>query len=252
MSPLRWLDGRTISFTSFSNPSGLNPEREFRVFSIKIDGTGLRAFDSLVASPGAELDPTFSVAGRGTNVGSFVVPGTPVDDLALGGQVRELFVGDLKRNRFLQLTNFGRSDTFMQALARGGGRAYFRAAADPLGKNPTANCQLFSISVLGSGLRQLTRFREGDEPSVNGCYSGPPPGCSIGYLQEDPGARSLVFTSQCFSSRPGHVGMDLVTVRRNGSRLRPLTATRGMVEHDDGSVEVEMVGPWAYSPVRSR
>src|SRR5438132_1355423 len=47
------------------------------------------------------------------------------------------------------------------------------------GKNPSENCQLFSVDTLGGDLRQLTEFRESIGRSHIGCDEGGPPGCFL-------------------------------------------------------------------------
>jgi hypothetical protein len=110
--------------------------------------------------------------------------GTPVNAApGYPAAIAEVFL--LEGPRLLQLTNFRRVDTGREFLSVNGRRAFFHASADPLGTNPTENCQLFSIDTLGRHLRQLTHFREG-ERSVNGCQDGPPPGCGGGIASQDP------------------------------------------------------------------
>jgi hypothetical protein len=243
-----FLNDRTILFRSFANPEGLNPKGELALFTVKTDGSGLRKVTGTpLALPGARIEPTFAVSARGTILTNLILPGRPkvnfIDSpLTL---VQEVFL--LGGRNILQLTAFDRADTIGRLLDIDGQRAFFEASADPLGTNPFGNCQLFSIDTLGRHLRQLTRFREGDH-SVNGCLSGPPPGgCMIFQVFQDPVTRTLVFYSTCDPFGTNPYGGQLFAMRPDGSKLRQLTATRGLVEGADGEVMVELPGPFGYS-----
>jgi hypothetical protein len=161
--------------------------------------------------------------------------------------VREAFV--LDGQRILQLTNFGRSDTQAWLTSVGGARVFFMASADPVGRNPTGNCQLFSVGRLGGAVRQLTAFSQGG-PTANGCFGfGEPPGCSLGALSgtQDPETRTLVFDSTCDPLGTNPYGIQLFAMHPDGSGLRQLTDARGLVAEPDGAVSVEYVSQWAYS-----
>jgi hypothetical protein len=148
----------------------------------------------------------------------------------------------------LQLTNFQRSDTGVPTMSGDRKQIYFYASADPLGTNPFNNCQLFSIDRTGAGLRQLTHFDEG-KVSRRGCKGAgfPGPGCMIqmGTLGPDPVTGSILFASSCdpFGTNPN--GSEVFAVRPDGTGLRQLTHTRGMVTTPDGTVTVELPGPSA-------
>jgi hypothetical protein len=99
----------------------------------------------------------------------------------------------------LQLTNFRRVDTGGPAVDVDREHISFTASADPLGTNPSYNCQLFSIDRLGANLRQLTNFRE-TEHSTRGCAAGLlGRGCFVYYPIgfQDPRSRALLFASSC-------------------------------------------------------
>src|SRR5262249_60498489 len=64
----RFVDDETILFVSYANPDGLNPARYFMFFTVKIDGTGLRAVGTPTALAGSRVLPKFSLAGGGTNL----------------------------------------------------------------------------------------------------------------------------------------------------------------------------------------
>jgi hypothetical protein len=243
-----FVNERTILFRSFANPDGLNPSGELALFTVRTDGTGLRKVTGTpVALPGARIEPTFSVSARGAALSSILLPDRPkanfVDSPTLS--VKEVFL--LGGRDVLQLTHFDRVDTNGRLLDDAGRRAFFVASADPLGKNPSGNCQLFSIDNLGSHVRQLTRFREG-ERSINGCLNGPPPdGCMVFVVYQDPATRTLVFYSSCDPFGTNPYGGQIFAMRPDGSKLRQLTTTRGLVEGADGEVTLELPGPFGYS-----
>jgi hypothetical protein len=83
---------------------------------------------------------------------------------------------------------------------------------------------------------------------VNGCGSGPPPGCHIGGGWWDSVTASHVIVSTCDPFGAGHYGERVFALRPDGSGLRLLTDTRGFETHADGSVTVEMTGPTSYVP----
>jgi hypothetical protein len=158
--------------------------------------------------------------------------------------ITELFV--LEGRNLLQLTNYGRWDTGGEFLSTDGQRVFFHSSADPLRTNPTGNCQLFSIDTLGGHLRQVTRFTQGG-PSANGCFFGATPGCDVRSASQDPVTGAIVFYSSCnpFGTNPD--GAQLFAMRADGRGLRQLTRTRGLVPEPDGSVMVQIPGPFAYS-----
>ena len=234
-----FLDNHRIGFLTQANVDGENPSGELRAVSVNTDGTGLRVLNS-TAVTGARVVPNFTIFGHRRNVFTLRLPG-----IGLNGpfNVEEVFIQD-GRN-LLQLTNFRRFDTRSQALSADGQHAFFIASADPLGTNPTGNCQLFSVNAFGARLRQLTYFTEG--LTAWGCSYGPAPGCHIDFTVQDPITRTLVFTSSCgpFGANPS--GSQIFAMRPDGSGLRQLTHTRGLVTATDGSFSVEVPGPFAYS-----
>jgi hypothetical protein len=243
-----FVNDRTIVFFTQANPENLNPSGDFRAFVVQTNGAGLRAAATPVAVPGSRVVPTFAVTGGGTNVFEFYLPGIPVN-VAPGyiSLINEVFL--LDRRNLLQLTNFHRVDTGSQFLDVDGRRVFFRASADPLGINPSENCQLFSVDAFGRNLRQLTHFREG-ERSLNGCASGPPPGCRVGRAVQDPVTRIVLFYSSCDPFGTNPYGSQIFAMRPDGSALRQLTHSRGLVNNADGTVTVELAGPFAYSANR--
>jgi hypothetical protein len=177
------------------------------------------------------------------NVALLPLPGEAVD----GPFINEVFVID--GDNVLQLTGFGRNQTFNPTLSADGQRVIFVSTADPLGTNPTENCQLFSIDRIGGGLRQLTDFHEGPEGqhSTAGCFFNPPPlGCNAIGLSRDTQSGALVFNSTCdpFGTNPH--GAQLFAMHADGTGLRQLTETQGYSVDASGTVTVELVYPWAY------
>jgi hypothetical protein len=236
----RFVDKDTILFVSWANPDGMNPDHYYMFFTVHTDGTGLRAVGTPTASAGSRVLPKFSIAGGGTNLMNMVF----LDGSGERELFQELFI--LDGTRFLQLTDYRRSGTGRRFLTADGRRAFFATDADPLRSNPSGNCQLFSVDTLGSNLRQVTGFREG-ERSLNGCNAGPPPGCTIWDAYQDPITRTVVFYSSCDPFGTNPYGSQIFAMRPDGTRLRQLTATRGRVLEDSGAVTVELPGPTAYS-----
>jgi hypothetical protein len=250
-----FLTGDTVGFYSFANPDHMNPQGQLTAFTVRIDGTGLRALPSPVVGPDGQVVPRFTIAGSGGGIATLVLPGAPVNPVLgatgfFGSLINEVFF--VHGRRLLQLTDFHRVDTFGLFLDARRQRAVFVASANPHGDNPTENCQLFSIDPLGAHLRQLTHFREGDYSSVVGCNAGPPPGgCSVSLstlARENPATGTIVFDSSCDPFRTNPFGAQLFAVQADGSRLRALTHARGYVVAPDGSFTTELVGNWDYAP----
>jgi hypothetical protein len=252
-----FLTGDTVGFYRFANPDHMNPQGQLTAFTVRIDGTGLRALPSPVVGANGQVVPRFAIAGSGGGIATLVLPLVPPVNAFLGATgffgslTNEVFF--VNGRRLLQLTDFRRVDTFGLFLDARRQRGFFAASANPPhGHNPTENCQLFSIDPLGAHLRQLTHFREGDHSSANGCDSGPPPdGCSVSLstlARENPATGTIVFDSSCdpFGTNPS--GVQLFAVQADGSRLRTLTHTRGYVVAPDGSFTTELVGNWDYAP----
>ena len=154
--------------------------------------------------------------------------------------------------RVLQLTNFGRSETGNARITTDRQRVLFYASADPLGTNPSNQCQWFSIDRLGGDLRQLTSFAAAGERGRN-CEDLRAPGCTVLQLSRlDLGTGSLVFSSTCdpLGTNP-QGGNQLFALRPDGSGLRQLTYTQGIVKHPDRSIDVELPGPF-HIPTRFR
>jgi len=156
----------------------------------------------------------------------------------------------------LQLTNLHCDDTFTGFLSASRSRAFFLASADPLGTNPHRHCQLFSVNSLGGGMRQITHFDLGYRLSYPGCFCP----CGIGYgayrlIVQDPVTKAIVFNTaqdpfhlSAIRLRPGLFSYDqILAMRPDGSGLRQLTDAAGFTTNPDGSIRVELPGPFAYS-----
>lgn len=211
-------------------------------YSVRKDGTGLEPILVTIPIPGAEVSPTFQVAAGARTVQNIVLPRQATEPRP--ERVAEMFAVD--GTNLLQVTNFGRSDTVGGVAGPGRRRVFFRASADPFGRNPSHACQLFSIGVLGDGLRQLTRFASG--APTDGCFTFPPPSCGAsGVILFDPVTQALVFEETCDSFGLNPVGSQIVAMHPDGSGFRQLTNYRGMTTEPDGTVRVELPGPVDYS-----
>jgi hypothetical protein len=244
----RFLDERTIGFFSSANPDGLNPEGIYLQMTAKTDGSGLEVpLPIPVALPGGTIDLRFVITGDRPQAMIVIVPGKPTNDPPVWPQIWEIFVVDEGKN-ILQLTNFRRGDTWSTLADVDGEHVYFTASADPLGSNPSGNCQMFSIDRLGNHLRQLTNFRE-TEHAVAGCSGqGGRRGCFVATVWQDPRSRTLIFNSSCDPLGTNPNGGQIFAMQPDGSGLRQLTDSRGLVKEADGTYSGELPGPWAYGP----
>ena len=253
-------DDATIGFFSRANPpdptglipDGLNPAGDLLPFTVKTDGTGLSGLPKAAVLPGSRIVPVFSITQPATR-GEVVAlgrAGTPVNPTGFfppefyANGINEVFL--LSSERALQLTNFRRTDT--NGGATDGQRVFFVASADPFGTNPSENCQIFSVDILGTDLRQLTEFRAADH-SAFGCLNGilGQPGCFVELFQLDRGAATVVFASNCDPLGTNPNGGEIFVMSLDGTELRQLTTTRGLVTAADGSVDVELPGPFVYA-----
>jgi hypothetical protein len=246
-----------IAFHSYANPvidgEESNPEGQRRVFTVKPpdpndpeEPEGLRVIP-FAAEPGGSLLEAFQITGPEP-----AARGIPMEPPPPSGccEVWEAFVLDEKR--VLQLTHFGSSNTKGTVMSADRQRVIFQSDADPFGTNPCNNNQLFSIDRTGGDLRQLTHFNAG-EPSQPGCDGGEPPSKCFIYIDvhfaQDPVTGWILFFSNCDPLGSNSSGTQIFAVRPDGTGLRQLTHTRGMVRAPDGTVTVELPGPWA-SPGR--
>src|SRR5262245_58768654 len=249
----RFIDNETVLFFTYVDPDGSNPQHEVAAFTVRIDGSRLmqRVLPPHVAAVGSRVVPTFGVTQLPTDLLSLSVAGTPVTQYPGGDlPISEIFVQAGKN--LLQLTNFGRVDTSAMVLNATRTRAFFRASADPVGRNPYGNCQLFSVNVHGGGMRQVTDFNSG-LPAIQPACSlvAPFPNCgTMGWTVQDKETRAVLFASSCDPLHANPYGGQLFAMRPDGSGLRQLTDAGGFTENPDGSIEVQLPGPFAYS-VRS-
>ncbi len=175
---------------------------------------------------------------------AFPGPSANADVLPDFGPPTELFTLRADGN-LIQLTNYRYGDTNLMGIAPHD--VLFMTSADPVGANPFHNCQLFRISPLGFGLRQVTRFDQ-EQRSEEGCQIGVLPGCGIRELNGFDSAPSpaLSFYSDCDPLGTNPNGSQVFAMRRNGSGLSQVTHARGVTTAADGSiVEVEIPGPVA-------
>ena len=98
-------------------------------------------------------------------------------------------------------------------------------------------------------------------PSVNAvgdqrrnCYDHRSPGCTIIFESSrvDLSTGSVIFESTCdpLGMNP-HDGEQIFAVRPDGSGLRQLTQTQGIIKNSDRSIDVELPGPF-HIPTRLR
>jgi hypothetical protein len=253
--PTEWgyfFDGKTVAFRSFANPptpnhpDGANPEGVSTLFTVETSSEGLEAVPLIAVGPG-DLIPDFSITSAEPAAGGMSLPSrTPVNGPGSAGNVvREIFAFGTDPSQVLQLTNFWRSDSTWGGFTRDWQRVIFCASGDPVaGQNPDEGCEVFSIERLGTGLRQLTNMSAGPP---NRCDAGElyAKGCTTTMTRVDPVSGWVTFYSTCdpFGTNPN--GGQLFAMRDDGSGLRQLTATRGMTTDADGTVHVELPGPWA-------
>ena len=234
----RFLPDGTIVFYTLTNPDGLNPGNDYRIGSVKPDGS-FTLTPPPVAQPGSTILPTFVITGDHPT--SFDYGGPPCKEVYL-----------LDHNDVLQLTNFCRPDTFAGTQSLDGQRAFFVASANPFKTNPSENCQIFSIDRLGTDLQQLTKFSQGEHSSF-GCdfnVGFGPPGCITFAPRQDPATQALVFESSCDPFRTNPNGGQVFAMNPDGTHLRQLTDTSGFTTEADGTVDVELPGPSASTAVR--
>jgi len=237
-------DDQTIAFLTHANLDGTNPDGENISATVKTDGTGLTVSPPIAALPGSQLQTTFQITGSGVGVALLTREGTPVNAHQFTDKIQEVFVTD--GHNLLQLTNFGRIDTFFATVSADGQRVFFSASADPLGTNPTENCQVFSIDRNGGDLRQLTDFQEAPEHSSTGClYGRPPSGCGAFVVSRDLQSDALVFYSSCDPFGTNPYGSQVFVMRQDGTGLRQITETQGYSTDASGAVTVELPFPFA-------
>ena len=212
-------------------------------YTVRPDGTDLTPEPLPVVLPGGRIDPTFHITGD-------LVTAVNLD---LSASVSEVFL--LDHTNLLQLTNFHRFDTLRGTVDVDGQRVFLIAAANPPelgGSNPSANCQIFSIDTQGTDLRQLTHFSQGGHSAFGcGTFGGLPPGCVVEAPRQEPTTRVLVFPSSCDPLEGANPnGEQVFAMYPDGTGLQQLTNTSGFTTEADGTVDVELPGPFASTAVR--
>jgi hypothetical protein len=254
-----FVDNQTIAFFTFANPDDLNSAGDFAPFTVSRDASDLKAAPLPVTLPGSQIIPTFSITADKPAAIELIVPGESKNYNPQGRGIREVFAID--GPNLLQLTDFQRYETGGAIVGVDRQTVFFTASANPLGTNPSENCQIFSIDRLGGNLRQLTQFSEGPQATW-GCdfstlYQPSFVGCATSILNQDSRTGMLVFYSNCDPCSTTHrTGAQIFAMRPEGVRpedmcseggLRQLTHTRGVVKRG-GVVTRELPGPAAYGP----
>ena len=242
-----FIDARTILFARFT---ALPDQYGF----LTVDAVDAQISDVPTVALGGTLIPIFQIIGAQWQVTSAAVPGEAVNPLP-GASPQEVFATD--GANVLQLTNFRRVDTddAFGFFSPRDGRVYFPASADPLGTNPSHDCQMFSMEPLARDLRQVTVFHEGGDHRTACLGARRPNGCRIDFggpgLPQNPVTGSIYFSSQCDPLGLNPNGIQLFAIQPDGTGLRQLTNLRGFVQSGDRNAEVETLGvPWVYAPHR--
>jgi hypothetical protein len=245
-----FLDSRTIGFYSgYSASNGSNAP--LKAYLVKTNGTSVHeVIGTPTAVPGARVVPQFGVTGARQQIVLVTFPDERPVNPVFGAGVTELFLSDGKN--LLQLTDFGRGDTGV-ALSSfiDRGRVFFLASANPPpGENPAGVCQVFSINTAGGDLRQVTHLPSDGRLPNTGCFNGGPAVCTIDRelgVVPDQVTGTMLFGSSCNPAGGNPFGDQIFAMRPDGSGLRQLTATPGRTSDPDGTVHVEMPGPFAYA-----
>ena len=249
----RFLDNETVAFYTDTDIDGANPQGEAVAATVKRDGSSLKVLPQ-VALPGSQINPTFVITGDRPEAVPVFLPGEPVNHSTYCGAtfIFELFLAD--GDNVLQLTNFHRADTGTNGAFVGVDRAtvFFEASADPLGQNPSQNCELFSIDRVGANLRQLTSFHETDHAAHGCCFGAVGSGCAVQPvnvlgLGQDVRTQTLVFYSSCDPLGTNPNGGQIFAMRPDGADLHQLTNARGLVTESDRTVIGELPRPFAFS-----
>ncbi|MBZ5559304.1 MAG: hypothetical protein LAO77_18685 [Acidobacteriia bacterium] len=242
-----FIDNQTIGF--FTDAYGLTPTGNLAPFTVSLSDGTVKAAPLPVTLPDSQIIPTFFITGDKPTAIVLGVPGKPQNEFpGVANLITEVFAVD--GPNLLQLTNFRRVDTGGSIFDVDRQTVYFSASANPFRSNPSENCQIFSIDRLGGDLRQLTQFSEAPH-ATSGCFHSNPPivGCAEAILKQDPRTRMLVFDSTCDPlGTNNHFGAQIFAMHPDGSGLRQLTQTQGVVTQPDGTVTRELPGPSAYGP----
>jgi len=246
-----WLDNRTIAFAWWAtNLDGTESADVYTTFTVTTDPDDpqLSPIPVIALEPGT-LIPNFSITTPDPLVRALAIPGrTPVNGPGIYGDlVREAFLFDTDPSQVLQLTDYRRSDTSGR-LTADGQRVVVFASADPSGTNPAHNCEFFSMDRNAADVRQLTHIGEGQNSNCD-TYDGYGRGCTVSHMSIDPVTGWVTFESSCDPFGTNPYGFQVFTMRPDGTGLRQVTSARGMTLEPDGTVHVEMPGPFA-SPAR--
>jgi hypothetical protein len=226
----RFLDSRTITYHSGAG-----------TFRVKTNGTSEpEEIPDPVLVEGARVVTQFTVTGPRPQLLYVNFNDRPAVN---GGSVSEMFL--LNGKGLLQLTDFGRNDTFQLGGFIAGGRILFPASPDLHGGNPGNVCQLFSIDTFGAHLRQLTHLPWDGRPAT-GCTAAVT-GCGISAFFLDRITGTVLFASSCDPVGANPFGEQVFAMRPDGTGLRQLTNARGMTTDSDGTIHVELPGPFAYT-----
>jgi hypothetical protein len=245
-----FTDDRTITFLTFADVNGENPNGEKISVAVNTGAPGeLTVAPPPVVIPGSELQSIFRITGAEVGVALLTLPGESSGPF-VGYPPQEVFT--ISGDNVLQLTNFGRADTNGPTLSADGQRVFFAASGNPLGTNPTENCQIWSDDRNGGDLRQLTDLREVPEgqKSKAGCAGlrrlGE--GCTGYFVSRDAQTDELVFASSCNPvDNKNPYGFQVFAVHQDGTRLRQLTNARGYTfDAASGAVTVELPYPVAH------
>jgi len=244
----RFLDARTILFKRFASL----PDR---IHTLTLDTEALQLSDvRTVALPGGRLIPIFQIVGEWWEPTSVTLPGEAVNSRPPFTSIVEVFVTD--GANVLQLTDFGRVDTSAEFFSPRDQRVYFTASADPLGGNPSHDCQIFSIDPLTREMRQVTFFHE-DGDHVAACFGGRQPnGCTHIFPPgapsvQEPVTGTIYLASQCDPLGLNPNGRNLFAIQPDGTGLRQLTSARGFSQGADRTVDADMIeSHWTYAPPR--
>jgi len=246
----QFINNQTIAFFTFAKPDRLNPNGKFVPFTVRSDGSEepKAAPVALTLPGGVDFIPV--ITGDKPAAVNLNLPGEAHNANAFPGVTAITEVFAIDGPNLLQLTNFQRVDTFGEIVGVDRQNVFFVASANPPelpDSNPAETCQIFSIDRIGGNLRQLTQFSAGQHKTTNGCYFEPPPGCAVAHLTQDSKTRTLVFYSSCDPLGTNPLGGQVFSMHPDGSGLRQLTHTQGLVIHP-GEVIGELPGPIAYGP----
>ena len=240
-----FIDQHTILFYRFLGP----PDR---LTALSVDTLDLHLSDvPTVALPGGTLIPILHIIGGEWQASGATIEGEAVNPVPPNwSSVAEVFVTD--GTNVLQLTDFRRVDTTLQPyFSPRDQRVYFTASADPLGRNPSHDCQIFSVEPLTRDLRQVTSFHEGGDRTA-ACRGGKQgDGCSFGLVGQNGVAGTIYFMSQCDPLGLNPNGRQLFAIQPDGTGLQQVTNARGFVRGAGRTMEVETVEDQSrYAPPR--